>query len=85
MPLIEQVINENNWCAELTLGKSEPFRLNNQQAYIFKDTPCGPFGSTVIYALNHNLVYLIRIETSKSYRDVEFQVKPILDTFRFIQ
>ncbi|MDX1417363.1 MAG: hypothetical protein R3293_24375, partial [Candidatus Promineifilaceae bacterium] len=60
---------------------SEPITIGGQEALIFRDTPCGPFGSTLIYTVAGEMIFLITIESSASFGMIEEEIRPILDTF----
>ena len=65
----------------VTRSPDEPWNLSGQRALLFKDTVCGPYGSTVIYMTYAGLGYRIEITSDTSYDTVKEQVATILGTF----
>ena len=62
----------------------ESFTLGGENALLFKDTPCGPFGSSIIYATHAQMGYRILIESGGAFQAVKPEVSNILDTFKFL-
>lgn len=62
---------------------SETFTLGKIQGTIYKDSPCGPFGSTVVLFSHNDLIYTVSTETHVLYKEISNYVDQILSTFRF--
>ena len=60
----------------------EPLEISGQPALLFRDTPCGPNGSTVIYTTHGALGYRMAIPYVAPYELVKGWVTPILATFQ---
>jgi hypothetical protein len=69
-------------CVAGTAG--QPYLIAGQPALIFVDTPCGPFGSTVIYTAYGQLSYRVEIASRDAYKWVSADIAPILDTVEFL-
>lgn len=80
---LEDFVNNNSSCAQVRSEDAKAFTLGGQQASIFKNTPCGLSGVTVIYAVNNGVGYIIEIDTIASYADVSKYTDQILSTFTF--
>lgn len=80
---LKDLVDNNSLCTDIQSSKAKAFILNGQQASIFENTPCGPYGMTVIYALNNGVGYIIEIETQASYSDISKFTEQILSTFKF--
>ncbi len=59
----------------------EPLEISGQPALLFRDTSCGPNGSTVIFTTRGALGYHLAIPYVAPYEYVKGWVAPILDTF----
>ncbi len=81
---IDDEVNNNDWCNYITSQKGKSIFLNNLKALLFENTPCGSFGSTVIYTFKNNVVYLIKIESPASYSSIKEVTDSILSTFKFL-
>ena len=81
---LKDFVDKNSLCAEIQSGKAKTFILNGQQASIFENTPCGPYGMTAIYVLHNGVGYIIEIETQASYSAISKFTDQILSTFQFI-
>jgi len=64
--------------------QGEPLEISGQAALLFRDTPCGPNGSTVIYTTHGALGYRLAIPFVAPYEYVKGWVAPILDTFQLL-
>ena len=62
----------------------EPLEISRQAALLFRDTMCGPNGSTVIYMTHGALAYRLAIPFVAPYEMVKGWVAPILDTFQLL-
>ena len=68
-------------------SKFKPYTLKNIQGYIYKNSPIGPYGSTII--LFHHPVknaykdYMITIESHEPYEKSEQYANPVLSSFTF--
>lgn len=78
------VLSEKMVMQKLKLSsKGEVYQLDTKTGYIFKDTPNGPYGSTMIYIPGKNNSYTITIESQLPYKDIEQFVNNVLSTFKF--
>jgi len=82
---LKDFIDKNSPCQEIQSSKGKTFILDGRQASIFENVPCGPYGMTVIYALNNGIGYIIQIETHVSYNDISKFTNQILSTLKFTQ
>ena len=63
----------------------ETLEIGGQAALLFRDTPCGPNGSSVIYLTHGALGYRLTIPFVATYEFVKGWVAPILDTFTMFE
>jgi hypothetical protein len=77
----EAFAQQDDSCVASSSQKAEII-LDGKPAIQYIDTPCGPYGSTVIYLAHGALGYRFTIEAGTDYRSIEGLVQPILDTFR---
>jgi len=82
---LAEFVDANSWCINISSDNAKPFVFSGRAAFIFEDTPCGPYGSTVIYAVNDELAYEIRITSKASYQNIKNTIDQILSTFTFTQ
>jgi hypothetical protein len=83
-PSLEQLIEQNNACTQITPQNGTPSTINGEEkAQIFIDTPCGQYISTVIYTMNNNIFYTITVETDAKFLDVKPYADAILATLKF--
>jgi hypothetical protein len=80
-----QVQQDDSCVASIT---QEPLLLSgwSPDALIYRNTPCGPFGSTVIFAHDQYSGYTyfrVTVESHVSYDIIAPEVEAILRTFRF--
>ena len=59
----------------------ETIRLGQLEAIFLRDTPCGPYGYSLIAALHDGFGYLITIESHARFENIEEIVNAILETF----
>lgn len=74
----DSCVTNQPWLSFSALGWSE--------AIMFIDTPCGPYGSTVFYALmplDSEWMYRITIESHHPYSEIQSNVEGILKTVLF--
>ena len=64
--------------------QGEPLKIDGQAALLFRDTPCGPNGSAVIYTQHGALGYRLAIPFVVPYDFVEGWVTPVLDTIHWL-
>jgi hypothetical protein len=76
--LLNDYLNENSSCINITPEKGKPIIIDGKQGLIFEDTPCGPWGYTEIYLLHNNTAYSLQ---AINYTTENQQ---ILSTFRFL-
>jgi hypothetical protein len=62
-----------------------PLALDDKDAVIFPDTPCGPDGSTVVYLVHGLRGYRITIESANPFQTIQDLVMPILETFTIVE
>lgn len=82
---LESFVANNDWCSYLSEAKSDTLTIDSKRAFMFKDTPCGPYGSTVVYVINNEIVYLIKIESSRRFAETEKVVNSILSSIEFLE
>ena len=70
-------------CVAGTPGQSLALGGQTFQTLLYKDTSCGPHGSTLIYVNSGAMGYRIAIEALAGYQSVVADVNPILDTLLF--
>ncbi len=64
--------------------QGEPLEISGQPALLFRDTPCGPNGSTVIYTMHGALGYRLALPFVAPYDLVKGWVTPVLDTIHWL-
>ena len=74
---------DNEWCYFVTMENSEPYVLGGMESLIYKDTPCGPVGNTLIYTVNGNIVFLVIIQSQTSFETIRNNVEQVLSSFQF--
>ena len=60
----------------------EPLKIGGQAALLFRDTMCGPNGSSVIYLTHGALGYRLAIPYVAPYESVKGWIAPVLDTIQ---
>jgi hypothetical protein len=70
-------------CVGISKEDGRAYDFANVNALIFENTPCGPFGSTIIYFEGNELNYKIELVTQAESADVMHNAEQILSTFRF--
>lgn len=75
-------IRDENDCLELSSLTGQSFSINKQEALLFPDTNCGPYGTTFIYTITGNMGYRFTIETNENYSATAPFTDPILDSFQ---
>ncbi len=65
--------------------QGEPLEIGGQAALLFRDTMCGPNGSSIIYTTHGALGYRLAIPFVAPYESVNGWVAPILDTFAIFE
>ncbi|MDA1317275.1 MAG: hypothetical protein O3B87_04600 [bacterium] len=82
---LENMINTNNWCSQISMNVTEPYILAGAKGFIVKDSPCGQYGSTVIYVLHEQTLYFLKIESGTNYKQILSEIDQILSTFEFVE
>jgi hypothetical protein len=77
---LSEFVAENDPCAGAG-APAESRRISGVEASFFRDTLCGPYGYSLLAAIDNGYGYLIQIEARGKYEDVDNIVGPILDTF----
>jgi hypothetical protein len=80
---LESFVTEGTECGEVTAGGGRAAVLGGQEALLFPDTNCGPYGSTLIYALYEGTGYEVTIAGDAAYDVLAREIDPILATWRF--
>jgi hypothetical protein len=78
---LSEFVVENDPCAGAS-GPAETRRVSGVEAIFFRDTLCGPYGYSLLAAIDNGYGYLIQIEERGKYEDVDHIVDPILSSFK---
>ena len=76
-------VAENDPCAGAS-APAETRTVSGVEAIFFRDTLCGPYGYSLLAAIDNGFGYLIQIEAHSKYEDVDHIVDPILSSFRML-
>ena len=64
---------------------AQELTVANEAALLYPQTPCGPYGSGVIFFLHSEDGYLITIETQAQFDDIVDSVNSILATIEWVE
>jgi hypothetical protein len=62
----------------------QEFLIAHQNAFLFPDLPCGPYGYTLLLTLFERDGYVMTVESHQSYADVSDAVMQIISTFQHL-
>jgi hypothetical protein len=80
--LHEFVLDDDGCILDPTLG--EEITVASEPAVLFPDTPCGPYGSSILYLARQSIAYRITVETPAPYQEVSASVMALLSTIQWI-
>ena len=55
-----------------------------ETAWLFPDTPCGPYGSSLLYLVRQSIGYRITVETHATFQEISFPVLELLSTIAWL-
>jgi hypothetical protein len=80
---LESFVTERTECDEVTVEGGRAAVLGGQDALLFPDTNCGPYGSTLLYTIFEGTGYEVTIVGDAGYDVLARQIDPVLATWRF--
>jgi hypothetical protein len=87
-PTMEEQVQQDESCAALVTPEPILFAPWLSDTLIYKNTPCGAYGSTLIYAYDHHTGYTyfrVSVESRVPYDTIATEVEAVLRTFRFYE
>jgi hypothetical protein len=81
---LQAFVSANSSCTSVTPASGTAYKIDSINGLIFKNTPCGPNGSTLLYFVNNKIGYVITIESTIDDNTTELYSNQILSTFKFM-
>lgn len=69
---------------ELDLASGQEVLIASETGLLFPDTPCGPYGSSLLFLVHEGIGYRISIESFEPYPALGDSVMSLLSTFQWI-
>ncbi len=80
---LDKFVDANSNCTYISATKGTKYILDNNPSLIYKDTPCGPYGTMEIFSVKNGSGYIITVESSASYDQFKKDADQVLSTFKF--
>lgn len=80
-----QEVANTSGCVDPSNKEGAPYTIDGNAGLIFENTPCGPFGITVIDTVKNGRAYGIGIEGTVDYKYLKPEYEKVLSTFKFTQ